>query len=400
MRQSDETETPRNEQQRSVAFLKAAAEGQTKRMQRRFLCRGEEEVDRLLDYSDDRGYTALHLAALNGFGDTVEALLDTGADVNPWSDKHGTPLHLAAIKGRADVVDLLLENRAVVDHPSEALGLPLHCAAFSGNISIADALTCKDARLEASANVSLSEMYAVSGIPLEDRVLDPARVYKCQPLIVAIKMQSRDIIQEFMDSIPCVDQEYELHHGHVVRGITPLMLCAGDGFVSFCEELMRKGASRTKTNSWGWNAVTYAARFGRTACIKALLLDHPGDDSRQSARHCDNQGWTPLIHAARSGRVDTVQELLKCGVDVDQPSNPGNATSAECYPQRSDKDWSMQRGVTALHLAADRGYVEIVKKLTEAGASWTTKTEKGKTPVDAARGKRDVLAFRTTKRQR
>ena len=381
-----------------MAFLKVAAQGQTTWMQRRFLSLGEKEVHRLLDYSDGRDYTALHLAAMNGFKDTVEALLAACAAVSPRSVKHVTPLHLAAITGRADIVDLLLENCAVVDHPSEALGLPLHCAAFSGNRSIFDALTRKGASLEASAKVSLPEMYyAVSEIPPEDldKVLDTARVYKCQPFIVAILMKSWDIMEKCMDSIPCIEQEYEFHRtGYNFGGITPSMRCAGDGFVSFCEELMRKGASRTRTTSFGWNAVTYAAFYGHTACLKALL-DHPGDDSRQSVRNCDNMGWTPLMHAASEGEVDTVQELLQRGVDVDQPSNRGN-TRADCFFQPSEHlDWWSQGGFTALHMAAHAGRVEIVKKLVDAGASWTTEAQTGArfTPVDAAKGNLDVLAL-------
>ena len=169
-RQSDEI---LRDEQRSNAFLKAAAEGQTPRVQH-FLGLDKH----LVDHFDDRGYTALHHAALSGFEDTVNALLAAGADVNACSAIHGTPLHLAVIKERANVVHLLLKKRALVDLPSEALGLPLHCAAFTGNISIANALTHNDAMLEASARVSMwearatvsiREMYAVSGISPEER---------------------------------------------------------------------------------------------------------------------------------------------------------------------------------------------------------------------------------------
>ena len=381
--------------------MKAAAEGQTLRVQH-FL-----ELDKhkhLVEHSEDgSGYTALHHATLSGFKDTVDALLAAGADVSPSSVKHGTPLHLAAVKERANVVDLLLEKRAVVHHLSEALGLPLHCAAFSGNRSIADALTRKGARLEASAKVSIREMQRVSmremerfGNSLEhasnfDDPGDAVEVYECQPFIVAILRQSMDIVEKCMDSNPCIEQEFQIHHPIVAQWIPPLMFSAGCGLETVCEALLRKRASRTKTNSYGWNAVTHAAYMGHTACIQ-VLLDDSGDDGRRSAQHRDNQGWTPLMHAACNSQVDTVEELLRREVPVDQPGEVPGTTTTACSSKPPGWDWR-QRGLTALHVAAYQGHVEVVRKLVAAGASWNIRTEEGNTPVDAAGGNRDVLAF-------
>ena len=257
--------------------------------------------------------------------------------MNAGSVKHGTPLHLAAIKERANVVHLLLEKRAVVDHRSEALDLPLHCAAFSGNGSIADALrkkfdekpkgaeaSAKVSMWEVSVKLSIWKMHVASGIAPKNASLgDPTSVYECQPFIVALMMQSKDIVEKCMVWIPCHEQEFYVTRQssgsgviRTVSGSTPLIFCAPSGLVSFCEKLLRKGASCTKTDSitargcsgrrtivvlwrttkrgeagegiapegvtwWprvgavkdshGWNAVTHAAYMGHTACIGVLL---------------------------------------------------------------------------------------------------------------------------------
>ena len=367
--------------------------------------------EHLVEHSDDMGYTALHHAALSGFEDTVDVLLAAGADVNACSVEHGTPLHLAAIKERANVLDCLLKSRAGVHHLSKALGLPLHCAAFSGNRSIADALTRRGARLEASAKVSFPEMHRVSGISPKNapnyylQRPTEARVFECQPFIVALMMQSREIMEKCMDSIPCIEQEFQYHDdldgpglAEPARGLTatPLMLCAGSGLSFFCGELLRRGASRTKTNSFGWNAVTYAAYFGHAVCIETLLHGS-GDDVRRSAHHCDKAGWTPLMYAAYVDEVTSVQELLRRQVSVDQPSKgPGNPTQAGCaFNFDSDRrwDWRRQQGLTALHIAAYKRHREVAQVLVSAGASRNTKTKTGVTPVDAAGSDRDILAF-------
>ncbi|KAK5170316.1 uncharacterized protein LTR77_004903 [Saxophila tyrrhenica] len=98
-----------------------------------------------LDHSDDKGYTALHHAALSGFEDTVEVLLAAGCDFNAASLDHGTPLHLGAFKGRKNVVDRLLSYRAKVNAESRLFGSPLHCAAIFPSFAIASVLVKKGA---------------------------------------------------------------------------------------------------------------------------------------------------------------------------------------------------------------------------------------------------------------
>lgn len=133
-----------DDDQKDEALLRAAAEGQIKRVA--FLIRIGSDID----YVGENGLTALHHAALSGFQDTVRALLEAGANVNSVSESHGTPSCLAALKGRHAVVELLLEYRAHVNvtSPGRGLGTALHAATLS-----ADPATVK-AVLDAGANVN------------------------------------------------------------------------------------------------------------------------------------------------------------------------------------------------------------------------------------------------------
>ncbi|RUS34229.1 ankyrin repeat-containing domain protein [Jimgerdemannia flammicorona] len=56
------------------------------------------------------GFTPLHLAAANGYSETVAYLLKNGADVNTQSVTKRTPLHLAAIEGFTKAAEELLKS--------------------------------------------------------------------------------------------------------------------------------------------------------------------------------------------------------------------------------------------------------------------------------------------------
>lgn len=84
-----------------------------------FLIKGDgEAMARLLgegipaDSQDERGNSALHLAAGLGYTDYVNWLLEAGATVNLTNRVRQTPLHFAARYGRLEAVQVLLEKGA------------------------------------------------------------------------------------------------------------------------------------------------------------------------------------------------------------------------------------------------------------------------------------------------
>lgn len=54
------------------------------------------------------GFAALHLAAFNGHINATKALKDIGADISATDNKGQTALHVAARGGHRDVLELLL----------------------------------------------------------------------------------------------------------------------------------------------------------------------------------------------------------------------------------------------------------------------------------------------------
>lgn len=66
----------------------------------------------VIDEPDERGRTALMLAAAGGHEEVVEMLLGAGADLDRVDESGQTALHLAVRRGRRDTVRLLLESGA------------------------------------------------------------------------------------------------------------------------------------------------------------------------------------------------------------------------------------------------------------------------------------------------
>ena len=111
-----------------------------------------------------------------------------------------------------------------------------------------------------------------------------------------------------------------------------------------------------------------AARAGDAEKINALLA------TGANAATTDEAGETALMHAAHAGHVDAVKALIAAGADVTAKS-----------PQ----------GWTALAKAAyngdtERGYVEVIEVLHEAGAAVDEPIFFGITPLMLAAGGGDA----------
>ena len=77
----------------------------------------------------DISYTALHLAAQEGFHQAAKALIEGGADIERKSFHGNAPLHLAVREERAELITLLLQRGADADAKGDDGDTALHLAA-------------------------------------------------------------------------------------------------------------------------------------------------------------------------------------------------------------------------------------------------------------------------------
>lgn len=114
-----------------------------------------EKAERLLteggiipDMIDDKGWTALMMAALHGHSSMVELLLAYKAEVNTRNSTGGTALMMAAIQGRNDILQLLLEKGAQVNVQDAKGWTALMYAARNGHTPTVQILLSSGAAVE------------------------------------------------------------------------------------------------------------------------------------------------------------------------------------------------------------------------------------------------------------
>jgi ankyrin repeat protein len=91
------------------AFLKAARDGDFEGVRHYF------EEGASLESRDDKGRTAVHIAAERGFNRTIDILAELGADINAQDRNLETPLHIAARQNHGvDMSSLLIVHGADV----------------------------------------------------------------------------------------------------------------------------------------------------------------------------------------------------------------------------------------------------------------------------------------------
>jgi len=111
-----------------------------------------------------------------------------------------------------------------------------------------------------------------------------------------------------------------------------------------------------------------AAQSGDAAKVKTLL------DSGVAHSATDEAGETALMHAAHGGHVATVQLLIAAGADVNAKSPQGWTAVAKA----------------AYNGETERGYVEVIEVLADAGASLDERIFFGITPLMLAAGGGDA----------
>jgi ankyrin repeat protein len=331
-----------------------------------YLMRAALRADVNANYQDaEKGSTALTVAAHGGHNAAVRLLLRAGANISLPNFEGEAPIFAAAAKGHLSTVKLLLASKANAQHEKSWGATPLIAASWKNSSEVVEAL------LDAGASVNHQKNDEVG-----DTALSLASWCGNAETVALLlkhgadvgKRNRRDICPlmfgVWRGSAPVVDLllRYRADANERDRdGDTPVFyLCQArkededDQPESLSSEEMRSvhvimkslrsaGAKVNHQNNRGISALMLAVWYGRCKIVEVLQAN------KANINAVDNDGDSAIFFAARRDRrgashAAMVEFLLKHGADRHQRNN---------------------NGATALDLARNHGYYDLVQVLAE-----------------------------------
>ena len=252
-------------------------------------------------------------------------------------------------KGDSDITP---PSASYVDFRDAIGGTPLMGAAYKGKVQVVKSL------IERGADPSLMDKKGWNS------------------LHVAANGGDADIIDLIHTQVPNIESK-------TGDGCTPLMIAAFNSKLHAVKWFLEKGATVTREDNSGANALHFAAEGGDTDIIDLIHTHLLNIESKTS------QGRTPLMMAARGGKLQAVKWFLEKGATVNCDDNNGRNTlhfAAEggdtdiidlIHTRLPNVDSKTNEGYTPLMVAAFNGKLPVVKWFLEKGATVTLKDKAG-----------------------
>ena len=323
---------------------------------------------------DECSRTILHYACIHGDFDVVDNLLKGGADPCVQDIYGNNPMHYACTYGHLKCIQCFTTNR---QNPFEILqvsnmacctpvsmktssgGTILHVACAQGDIVTVKIL------LKAGADPNVTDEFGFT--PLMRAVVSTSKsditTNVVHSIITALCNNNCNVNAEFVPSKP---SDY-------FEGSTALHMAIDTKWINnrLCvRALVDNGAALDARDVHGRTPLHIASMRGHHHLIKLLA------SSPESFHIKDNDGCTPLHYACKNSHVKCVREFLVQPPDV--ISDLMEVANNDGTTPLSVRTGS---GGTILHVACEKGDINLAKKLLEAGADPNVTDEFGFTPL-------------------
>ena len=331
-----------------------------------------------IDATGSKGNTVLHYASYKGNSSLVSFLLHCGANPNKKDSEDRTPLHYAAENGDTKTLAWLIEHGGDVRAQKQVLkenvfhikANVFHTAVMHNNIAAVKFLLKRDPTLLESVDSNQQTALNIAA----DRGY--SRLVKI--FIAALK-------EEELLKSGDVDIDATGSHGNTV-----LHYASYKGNSSLVSFLLQRGANPNKKGNGGRTPLHYAAENGDTKTL-ALLRRYGGNVHAQKHLFKENVFHTAVMH----NNIAAVKFLLKRDRTLLESVDSGQQTALNMAADRGYLDMvrlliaakaKLKGGndFTPLHNAVFMGHVEIVRFLLHKGARLKCRTNAGETPLDIA----------------
>ena len=279
-----------------------------------FLARFFTNSTRSGEDAANRGMAAKD-ATENGTEDAMEE--ERKRSINAKDANGSTALHLASFFGKTAVVRILLAANAHVDAKMAQGDTPLIQACWNGHLSVVDELLSKGAKVNMTKHDG------------------------CTPLHLAVVRHQHETVKRLVTN--------GTHEMDVPdRTWTHCVNMAGD------------------------NPLHLAASAGCTHAAEILLLEDDGSVKTEATRMINQRnqaGMAPIHVAAYHGHTDVVKILIECvynGIHPGSIDSHGNLVEVDVVSL--GPDYPAASNDVALHIAAERGFVETCRLLLDAGS--------------------------------
>jgi serine/threonine-protein phosphatase 6 regulatory ankyrin repeat subunit B len=284
----------------------AVQEGQMQEIKELLLVNGD--ILRDVDESNERGETALQLAARRGHLSLVELLLEHGANPNREKPNHhhhqneigrrratSTPLAEAAWEGHIAVCETLLAHGAHAHTVLDSRGTVLHLAAMRGNLQIVKLLlSTNDCNRQKTDTANIQHA-------------DVRNANHSTPFLEAVARQHLDVMKVLLDHGVDI-------HVQDKYGASALQLAAREGSVSLVTFLFNRGVTLTDSNAT--TLLRMAVEHSNTSLLECLF--HHG--AHQFVNEpVDIEGNTSLLLAIQRHRCKA-NVILQLFVRRDHPA--------------------------------------------------------------------------------
>ena len=410
-------------EQKKLPFLQAAASGQTVR------CETLLDLGVDVDARDGKGLTALHLAALGGFSDTVAVLLSRGADADAVCTSLGTPLCPAAVNGDLNTVLTLLSARSDPNAAGGALGSPLHIACFFHHVEVVKALLSDHAKPNNKLQMSEQSLRHVQSTPVKELISPPPPLDRLSITLNAQRQNRSDSgpgTRKPSTGAPRVqstNQGQLQQRPEAVRQANQAKPITQAALSGQAEQLQSTGASETVADGIeaGPNPRPAAGDKDGDIRLKTQFAGDKGTKASQSSSQADTIGTQTHLNTESNVSVTKLDEQalqvqFKTGQDAEKQAKPeindkdaamagimiagasvlaagavaGGAFAANAAKKSGNRifkdayDEVTEAPCTPLLVAVACGQPGLIPLLLDSGAEVTTKTILGQTPLHIA----------------